>query len=64
MLNIIYHFSKFTWSYLVKRKTAKEVLYSLNKFIARYGIPKILKLDKRWKFSNCLLDDFCQLKRI
>ena len=64
ILNIIDHFSKFTGSYLLERKNAKSVLYSVNEFVSCNGIPKILQADNGREFSNRLLDDFSQQKGI
>ena len=59
ILNIIDHFTKFTGSYLLERKSAQEVLYSINEFILRNGKPQILQADNGREFNNRLLIDFC-----
>ena len=42
ILNIIDHYSKLVGSYLLKNKSANEVLLKINDFIGHYGSPKIL----------------------
>ena len=64
ILNIIDHYSKLVGSYLLKNKSANEVLFKINEFICHYGIPKILQTDHGKEFDNNLLKDYCKNNNI
>ena len=64
ILNIIDHFTKFTGSYLLERKSAQEVLYSINEFILRNGKPQILQSDNGREFNNKLINEYCETNGI
>ena len=64
ILNIIDHFTKFTGSYLLERKSAQEVLYSINDFILRNDKPQIIQADNGREFKNNLLNEYCNKNEI
>ena len=64
ILNIIDHFTKFTGSYLLERKSAQEVLYAINEFILRNGKPQILQSDNGREFNNKLINEYCDTNGI
>ena len=64
ILNIIDHYSKLVGSYLLKHKSANEVLVKINDFIGHYGTPKILQTDHGKEFDNKLLKDYCNNNNI
>ena len=64
ILNIIDHYSKLVGSYLLKHKSANEVLVKINDFIGHYGTPKILQTGHGKEFDNKLLKDYCNNNNI
>lgn len=64
IMNIIDLYSKLVGSYLIRRKTAQEVLVNINYFINHYWSPNILQCDHGKEFDNKLLKDFCRDKNI
>ena len=64
ILNIIDHYSKLVGSYLLKNKSANEVLLKINDFIGHYGTPKILQTDHGKEFDNKILKDYCKNNNI
>ena len=59
-MNIIDHYSKLVGSYLVRKKTAKEILNHINNFISLYGEPGILQCDHGKEFDNNELKEYCK----
>ena len=64
ILNIIDHYSKLVGSYLLNKKTAKDVLFKINDFICHYGQPGILQCYHGKEFDNKSLKEYCQDKDI
>ena len=64
ILNIIDHYSKLVGSYLLRNKSANEVLLKINDFNCHYGNPKILQTDNGKEFVNKLLKDYCNSNNI
>ena len=64
IMNIIDHYSKLVGSYLVRKKTAKEILNHINNFISLYGEPGILQCDHGKEFDNNELKEYCKCKNI
>ena len=64
ILNIIDHYSKLVGSYLLNKKTAKDVLNKINDFICHYGNPGILQCDHGKEFDNTILKEYCKDKNI
>ena len=64
ILNTIDHYSKLVGSYLLQKKTAKDVLFKINDFICHYGQPGILQCDHGKEFDNKSLKEYCQDKDI
>ena len=60
ILNILDHFSKFSYSFNQKTKTGREVLSNLQIFIKKFGKPEIIQTDYGGEFSNKDLDKFCE----
>lgn len=59
VIDIIDHFSKWYGGYLLKTKSAEEVLKKIDFYIENFGKPKILQVDNGTEFSNNLLDSYC-----
>ena len=64
VLDIIDHFSKWYGGYLLKTKSAEEVLKNIEKYIENFGTPKILQVDNGTEFTNALLDNYCKNNNI
>ena len=64
VLDIIDHFSKWYGGYLLKNKTAEEVVKNIGRFIENFGVPKICKIDNGTEFKNNLLDIYCNNNEI
>ena len=59
VLDIIDHFSKWYYGYLLKAKTAEEVLKNIEIYIENFGICKILQVDNGTEFKNEKLNRYC-----
>ena len=59
VLDIIAHFSKWYYGYLLKTKTAEEVLKNIEIFMENFGKCKILQTDNGTEFKNTLLERYC-----
>ena len=59
VLDIIDHFSKWYYGYLLKTKTAEEVLKNIEIFMENFGKCKILQTDNGTEFKNTLLERYC-----
>ena len=64
VLDIIDHFSKWYGGYLLKTKTADEVLNKIEIYCENFGFPKILQVDNGTEFTNNLLDNYCENNNI
>ena len=60
IMNIIDHYSKLVGSFLLEKKTAQNVLYTINEFISLYGEPNILQCDNGKEFCNSLFNRYCK----
>ena len=59
VLDIIDHFSKWYYGYLLKTKEAEEVLKKIEIYIENFGKCKILQVDNGKEFKNAILERFC-----
>ena len=59
IIDIVDHFSKWYYGYLLKTKSAEEVLLKIDTFIQSFGEPKIFQCDNGTEFSNRLLKNYC-----
>ena len=64
ILNIIDHFFKLCRSYLLRNKTAFNIIKCIEDFIEIYGPPKSIGTDNRREFKNKLLSDFMNKRNI
>ena len=64
ILDVVDHFSKWYYGYLLHSKEAKEILKNLQIFFENFGYPKILQTDNGKEFKNELLKNFCIDKEI
>ena len=64
ILDIVDHFSKWYYGYLLKSKSAEEVLINLENFCELFGYPKILQTDNGGEFKNKQLENFCEKNSI
>ena len=64
VLDIIDHFSKWYYGYLLKTKEAAEVLKKIEMFIESFGKCKILQVDNGTEFKNKLLEGYCKENNI
>ena len=61
ILNCIDHFSKFTWAFALKTKSANEVALKLRELFFIFGSPRILHSDNGREFIASVIQG---LKRI
>ena len=59
ILDIVDHFSKWYYGYLLHSKEAKEILKKLEIFFENIGAPKILQTDSGKEFKNEMIKNFC-----
>ena len=59
ILDIVDHFSKWYYGYLLHTKEAKEILKNIEIFCENFGNPKILQTDNGKEFKNDLLNTYC-----
>jgi len=64
ILDIVDHFSKWYYGYLLKTKTKDEVLKKIEMFCELFGTPKILQTDNGGEFKNNDLENFCEENNI
>ena len=64
ILDIVDHFSKWYYGYLLKNKTKEEVLKKIELFCELFGIPKILQTDNGGEFKNNIIENFCNENNI
>ena len=64
ILDIVDHFSKWYYGYLLKTKTKEEVLKKIEIFCELFGTPKILQTDNGGEFKNNDLENFCEENNI
>ena len=64
ILDIVDHFSKWYYGYLLKSKNADEVLIHIENFCELFGYPKILQTDNGGEFKNKKLENFCEKNNI
>ena len=60
ILDIVDHFSKWYYGYLLKTKEAEEILKKIEIFIESFGKPKILQTDNGKEFDNQYLKNYCE----
>jgi len=53
-------YSKYSWGFALKKKTAEEVLSCFKKICHLEGPPAILHTDNGAEFANGLLESFCE----
>ena len=63
-MSIIAHFSKLCKSYLLKNKTAFNIIKCIEDFIEIYGPQKSIGTDNGREFKNKLLSDFMNKRNI
>ena len=59
ILDIVDHFSKWYYGYLLHSKEAKEILKKLEIFFENFGAPKILQTGNWKEFKNEIIKNFC-----
>ena len=59
IIDVIDHFSKWYYGYLLPNKEAKNVLNKIEQYILSFGVPKILQCDNGGEFKNSLLENYC-----
>ena len=59
VLDIVDHFSKWYYGYLLKSKEAKEILKKIEIYIENFGKPVILQTDNGKEFENQYLKTYC-----
>ena len=59
ILDIVDHFSKWYYGYLLHTKEAKEILKYIEMFCENFGYPKILQTDNGKEFKNEVINNFC-----
>ena len=64
IFTVIDHFSKLAQSYLLKDKTAKNIITSLNKFIEFYGKPNEFSSDNGREFINSSIESYSESNNI
>ena len=64
VLDIIDHFSKWYYGYLLKTKEAEEVLKKIDTYMENYGKCKILQVDNGTEFKNKELERYCHENNI
>ena len=64
ILDIVDHFSKWYYGYLLKTKTKEEVLKNIEIYCELFGMPKILQTDNGGEFKNNNLERFCHENNI
>ncbi|CAF3902852.1 unnamed protein product [Rotaria sp. Silwood1] len=55
ILNCIDHFSKFSWAYPLKNKTAAEVVTKLRELFFVFGPPRIIHIDNGREFVSSVI---------
>ena len=64
LLNIIDHFSKYAFSYILEKKTADIVLDKIKDCFLNHGYPEEFGTDNGPEFSNRKLNEFLLSKNI
>ena len=64
VLDIIDHFSKWYYGYLLKTKEAEEVLKKIDTYMENFGKCKILQVDNGTEFKNKELERYCHENNI
>ena len=64
LLNIIDHFSKYAFSYILENKTADTILDKIKDCFLNHGYPEELGTDNSPEFSNRKLNEFLLSKNI
>ena len=59
ILDMVDHFSKWYFGYLLETKKKEEVLKNIEIFCELFGMPKILQTDNGGEFKNNDLESFC-----
>ena len=59
VLDIVDHFSKWYYGYLLYSKEGKEILKNIEKYIENFGKPNILQTDNGKEFDNQFLKTYC-----
>lgn len=59
IIDIIDHFSKWYYGYLLTNKEAKNVLNKIEQYILSFGLPKILQYDNGGEFKNKIIENYC-----
>lgn len=60
ILDIVDHFSKWYYGYLLFSKEAEEVFKNMEIFLENFGYPKILQMDNGGEFKNNIIKTFCE----
>ena len=63
IVKIIDHFSKWSWSYPLK-KTSNELLNKLKTYCYSFGIPKIILTNNGTEVKNKEIENFCNVNAI
>src|SRR5438105_3055680 len=61
ILHIKDHFSKFSWGYSLKSKSAEEIAFNLFEQFMIFGIPKILQTDNGTEFTSSVIKQLINL---
>ena len=64
MLDIIDHFSKWYYGFLLKTKEAEDVLKKIEIYMENFGKCKILQVDNGKELKNKVLEKYCHENNI
>ena len=64
LLNIIVHFSKYVFSYILEKKTVDIILYKIKDSFLNHGYPEEFGSDNGSEFSNKKLNEYILSKNI
>ena len=59
IIDIIDHFSKWYYGYLLINKEGKNILNKIDQYNQSFGYPKILQCDNGGEFKNNFLEQYC-----
>ena len=59
IIDIINHFSKWYYGYLLINKEGKNILNKIDQYNQSFGYPKILQCDNGGEFKNNFLEKYC-----
>ena len=63
-LQIVDHFSKYSWMFALKRKQTEEVAVTLANLFWLFGFPSILHSDNGKEFKSKTMSELCRKHKI